>query len=63
MGTRQLVTVDTEAGRLKVRAPNTLRVSDGENVSLSFNASRLVVFDGETEAAVRSDLYSEAAHG
>ena len=63
MGTRQLITVDTEAGRLRVRAPNTLRVTDGQNVALSFDADRLVVFHGETEAAVPSDLYAEARHG
>lgn len=63
MGTRQLVTVDTDAGRLRVRAPNTLRVSDGENVALSFNAARLVVFDGETDAALMSDLYAGGSHG
>ena len=63
MGTRQLITVDTAAGRLKVRAPNTVRVSDGESVGLAFDASRLVLFDGQTEAAVRSDLHLEAADG
>ncbi len=63
MGTRQLITVDTDAGRLKVRAPNTVRVSDGETVGLSFQTPRLVVFDGESERALQSDLYAGAAHG
>jgi len=63
MGTRQLITVDTHAGRLKVRAPNTVRVGDGENVGLSFTSARLVVFDGETEAAVESELHAEGAGG
>jgi multiple sugar transport system ATP-binding protein len=52
MGARQLVTVDTSAGRLKVRAPNTTRVSDGETVGLDFVTDRLVLFDGGTDRAV-----------
>jgi multiple sugar transport system ATP-binding protein len=63
MGTRQLITVDTHAGRVKVRAPNTVRVGDGETVGLAFNSSRLVVFDGDTEAALESDLYTDGANG
>ena len=54
MGTRQLVTVDTDAGRLKIRADNRLRLNDGENIGLSFDTQRLVLFDGKTERALRS---------
>ncbi len=61
MGTRQLVTVDTDAGRLKVRAPNTLKVGDGELVGLAFERERLVVFDPATDRALRSDLHAGAA--
>ena len=63
MGTRQLVTVDTHAGRLKVRAPNTLKVRDGETIGLKFDDSRLVVFDAASERALKSDLTAEAGHG
>lgn len=63
MGTRQLVTVDTHAGRLKVRAPNTLRIEDGETVGLSFDPTRLVVFDAASERALESELFRDAAHG
>ncbi len=52
MGARQLVTVETEAGRLRVRAPNTVRVSDGETVGLDFLTERLSVFDAATDRAV-----------
>ena len=52
MGARQLVTVDTAAGRLKVRAPNTVRVADGENVGLEFMTDRLSLFDGDTDRAL-----------
>jgi len=63
MGSRQLVTVDTDAGRLKVRAPNTLRVGDGETVGLAFETGRLVVFDGASERAVASELMAGGGHG
>ena len=54
MGARQLVTVDTSAGRLKVRAPNTARVADGENVGLEFMPDRLSLFDGDTDLALKT---------
>jgi multiple sugar transport system ATP-binding protein len=63
MGARQLVIVDTDAGRLRVRAPNTVRVKDGESIGLAFDAERLVVFNPETGHAVRSALYEGGAHG
>jgi multiple sugar transport system ATP-binding protein len=60
MGARQLVTVDTSAGRLRVRAPNTVRVHDDETVGLTFDAERLVLFDPRTDRAVRSALFDPA---
>ncbi|MEM0908036.1 MAG: ABC transporter ATP-binding protein [Pseudomonadota bacterium] len=52
MGARQLITVETLAGSLKVRAPNDVRVRDGENVSLSFLTDHLSVFDAATDRSV-----------
>jgi multiple sugar transport system ATP-binding protein len=54
MGARQLITVDTSAGRLKVRAPNTVRAGFGETVGLDFRTEALVLFDGRTERALES---------
>jgi len=62
MGSRQLITVDTGAGRLRVRAPNTTRVDFGETVGLNFDTQRLMVFHPETGRALASDLM-DAAHG
>ncbi len=56
MGTRQLVTVDTDDGRLKIRAPNTVRVDYGETVGLAFETERLVVFHPVNDRALASDL-------
>ena len=63
MGARQLVTVDTEAGRLRVRAPNTVKVGYGETVGLTFDAERVVLFDPVSDRAVASTLFEEAGHG
>jgi len=68
MGARQMITVDTAAGRLRVRAPNTVAVDYGETVGLAFDAERLVVFDSETDCSVASALFEAplaagGAHG
>ena len=63
MGARQLITVDTDAGRLKLRAPNTVRAGAGEPVGLSFETGRVALFDGKSDRALRSDLYAEAGRG
>ena len=63
MGARQLVTVDTDAGRLKVRAPNTVKVDYGDTVGLTFDADKLLVFNPETDRAVESALFQGGADG
>ncbi len=63
-GARQLVTVDTHAGRVKVRAPNHISVALGDLVGLRFRTQRLVIFDGNSGRALRAGPpASEAAHG
>ncbi len=62
MGARQLITVDTDAGRLRVRAPNTMRVETGEAVGLNFDTESLMVFDPQSGRALASD-HAGAAHG
>ena len=63
MGARQLVTVDTDAGRLKVRAPNTVKVDYGDTVGLTFDADKLLVFNPETDRAVESALFHGGTDG
>ncbi len=61
-GASQLVTVDTKAGRLKVRAGNDARLKEDETVRLSFDPERIVVFDPESGQALNSALFQEAGH-
>jgi multiple sugar transport system ATP-binding protein len=63
MGARQLVTVDTSAGRLKIRAPSGVRARFGETVGLRLRTEALVVFDRRSERALMSDLFEAKRHG
>jgi multiple sugar transport system ATP-binding protein len=67
MGSRQLITVDTQAGRLKIKAPNDVRASIGENVALNFRTEHLILFDNKTDLALKSEWMTDAkevvAHG
>jgi len=61
MGARQLITVDTDAGRLKVRMPNSTRVIHGQSVGLEFDAEKLIVFNPQTDLALNSALFDGGA--
>ncbi|MFL5333713.1 MAG: ABC transporter ATP-binding protein [Geminicoccaceae bacterium] len=64
MGARQVVTVDTEAGRLRVRTSNTQRASIGEQVGLAFDPGQIILFDPSSERALPSALFErEIAFG
>jgi multiple sugar transport system ATP-binding protein len=62
MGASQLVTVETDAGRLRVKSSNTVPVAPGDNVGLALDAARVIVFERASRRAVPSDLMGEAAH-
>ena len=67
MGARQVVTVDTDAGRLKARTGGGTRAVIGETIGLDFRADRAIVFDRRTGRALARETSSpaprEAAHG
>ena len=56
LGARQLITVDTAAGRLKIRAPNTIQARYKDKVGVSFKTNRLVLFDQHSKRALQSEL-------
>ncbi len=62
MGSRQLVTLDTPSGRVRVRADNQAKAYVGETIGVDFNSSALVVFDQKTDRALKSDLFAGASH-
>ncbi len=63
MGARQIVTVDTPGGRVKVRTGHTTKAKIGEIVGLDLDPKAGVLFDPATERAFASDLFVEAGHG
>ncbi len=62
MGAHQLLTVDTCAGRVKIRVANDQKVDRGEQVGLRFNTESLVVFDDKTDRALHSELIEDCSH-
>ncbi len=63
LGTTQIVTVDTDEGKIKARLPARVRVRLGETVGLAFHSETLVVFDATSGRATRSALYEGNGHG
>ncbi|MEN0001562.1 MAG: ABC transporter ATP-binding protein [Pseudomonadota bacterium] len=59
LGTTQIITIETQHGEIKVRAPSAQAVRDGEQVGLEFDARTLSLFDASTGQA----LISEANKG
>jgi multiple sugar transport system ATP-binding protein len=63
LGTTQIVTVDTDAGRLKARLPSNMAVRAGETVGLMFRTESLVLFDGRTSWAIPTAPHEEHGRG
>ena len=63
MGARQLLTVDTAAGRLRVRAPNAVKVNPGDKVGLAFDSKALILFDDRTQRALDSAALQRGTDG
>jgi len=54
MGARQLLTVDTASGRLRLKAGNRVKAAVGESVGLKFDRDSLIVFDAGSGVTARS---------
>ncbi|MGF1561115.1 MAG: ABC transporter ATP-binding protein [Geminicoccaceae bacterium] len=63
MGARQIVTIDSAAGRLRARIANTIRAEIGEQVGIAFNGDAAILFDPSDDKALMSDLFAEVGHG
>jgi multiple sugar transport system ATP-binding protein len=63
LGTTQIVTVNTEHGRVKARIGSEQRVATGSPVGLSFRPEKLSIFDRESGRAVRTALHDGVQHG
>ncbi len=54
LGTTQIVTVETEQGRVKARLSSSQPVQVGETVGLSFRSDSLALFDARTGSAIQT---------
>jgi multiple sugar transport system ATP-binding protein len=54
LGTTQIVTVETEQGRVKARLSSSRPVQVGETVGLSFRTDNLALFDAQTGSAIET---------
>ncbi len=63
LGTTQIVSIETQFGRVKARMPSHLDVRVGEIVGLDFDAARLSLFDGSSGKAIAVAGEGRASHG
>jgi multiple sugar transport system ATP-binding protein len=63
LGTTQIVTVETEQGRVKARLPSSVPVDVGGTVGLAFRSDALSLFDAQTGSAIQTAAQRSAAHG
>jgi multiple sugar transport system ATP-binding protein len=63
LGTTQIVTVETEQGRVKARLPSSVPVDVGETVGLAFRSDALSLFDAGTGSAIQTAAHRSAAYG
>jgi multiple sugar transport system ATP-binding protein len=57
LGTNQILTIDIDRARVKARLPTRTAATVGENVGLTFQAEKLVVFNSTTGRATHSALF------
>jgi multiple sugar transport system ATP-binding protein len=63
LGTTQIVTVETEQGRIKARLSSRQPVQVGETVGLAFRSECLALFDARNGAAIETATHRSAGHG
>jgi multiple sugar transport system ATP-binding protein len=63
LGTTQIVTVETEFGIVRARAPSNLPFAMGEPVALDFRPEKLSIFDKASGRAIRTALNEGGALG
>jgi multiple sugar transport system ATP-binding protein len=63
LGTTQIVTVETEQGRIKARLSSRVPVQVGETVGLAFRPDGLALFDARTGLAIQTASHGSNGHG
>jgi multiple sugar transport system ATP-binding protein len=55
LGTRKILTINTDVGQFKLRVPKDTNHFINENVTVSFDSKSAIIFDGESEKALPSE--------
>ena len=63
LGTTQIVTVDTEQGRVKARLASSAAVQIGETVGLAFRSACLALFDAQSGRAIQTASHGSSSYG
>ena len=56
LGTRKILTIQSQFGTYKIRVSNDVSVKIGANVKISFDSDSVIVFDGQTDEALQSEF-------
>ena len=54
LGTRKILTIQSFFGNFKIRVSNDLNANLGSNVKVNFESKSAIIFDGDTENALKS---------
>ncbi len=56
LGTRKIITVESDFGNYKIRVSNDINLKIGTNIKFNFDSKSVIIYDGKTEEALKSEL-------
>ena len=56
LGTRKILTIQSQFGNYKIRVSNDVNLKIGSNVKINFHSASAIIFDGKTDEALKSEL-------
>jgi len=56
LGTRKILTIQSQFGTYKIRVSNDVSLKIGTNVKISFDSKSAIIFDGQTDKALHSEF-------
>jgi multiple sugar transport system ATP-binding protein len=56
LGTRKILTIQSQFGTYKIKVSNDVNVKIGTNVKISFDSNSTIIFDGQTDEALQSEF-------
>ena len=56
LGTRKILTIQSQFGTYKIRVSNDVNLKIGSNVKISFDSKSAIIFDGQTDEALQSEF-------